>query len=323
MVFANFLADIRIVPPWLKHSPDTGLTVIDVVAPAFILAIGLTYGSSFTRRKAAFGTGPAIGQFLRRSFALMGIGAVISAGEGLTGVSGRVIDWGVLQAIGAASLLTLPLIARPGWLRAAAGVALLAIYHVGTTLFFEDHVLTSSHGGIWGSVSWASMLMLASVFGDLLTRARDAHGPDERSDSGDRGSDGGQGGRVVLAGLLVAAGMATAGLLLSPAIPISKPRVSVSYVLVSLGISGSAFWLLEGVGRWRSVRLPVFAWWGRNPLTLYILHYFLLAIVVLPGLDWWHVGAPAWLVVVQALAILGCLSVVARVMVRRGMVLTM
>ena len=41
MILANFLAGAAVVPGWLKHAPDAGLTVIDLIAPFFIFAIGL------------------------------------------------------------------------------------------------------------------------------------------------------------------------------------------------------------------------------------------------------------------------------------------
>ena len=46
MVLANYLAGVDIVPAWLRHAPDIGLTVIDLIAPFFIFAIGITYGIS-------------------------------------------------------------------------------------------------------------------------------------------------------------------------------------------------------------------------------------------------------------------------------------
>ena len=52
MVIANHLADIASVPGWLKHAPDVGLTPIDLIAPFFIFAIGLTYGPSYRGRTA-------------------------------------------------------------------------------------------------------------------------------------------------------------------------------------------------------------------------------------------------------------------------------
>ena len=47
MVIANYLFDVTTIPGWLKHAPDIGLTVIDLIAPFFIFAIGLTYGASY------------------------------------------------------------------------------------------------------------------------------------------------------------------------------------------------------------------------------------------------------------------------------------
>src|SRR5512140_710666 len=56
MVLANYLAGVTLVPAWLRHAPDIGLTVIDLIAPFFIFAIALTYGLSWSRRRARDGT---------------------------------------------------------------------------------------------------------------------------------------------------------------------------------------------------------------------------------------------------------------------------
>jgi len=50
MILADYLNNINSIPAWLKHAPDVGYTIIDLVAPLFIFAIGLTYGMSFRRR---------------------------------------------------------------------------------------------------------------------------------------------------------------------------------------------------------------------------------------------------------------------------------
>jgi predicted acyltransferase len=50
MVLANYMGGVSLIPAWLKHAPDIGLTVIDLIAPFFIFAIGLTYELSFHRR---------------------------------------------------------------------------------------------------------------------------------------------------------------------------------------------------------------------------------------------------------------------------------
>ena len=108
MVVVNYLADVETAPAFLKHASGFGLTIADLVAPAFMFAIGLSYGSSYRRRIERDGRRKTLGHFLRRSLSLIGIGTLISAGEILTGATGRVPDWDVLQAIGVAGLLTLP-----------------------------------------------------------------------------------------------------------------------------------------------------------------------------------------------------------------------
>ena len=72
--------------------------------------------------------------------------------------------------------------------------------------------------------------------------------------------------------------------------PVSKTRVSASYVLISL---------------------------GANPLFLYVMHYLLLGLFVLPGVPRWHAEAPTALVVAQAAFIVGALSVFAWLLARR------
>ena len=39
MALANYLGGVNIVPWWLKHAQDVGLTFVDLVAPFFIFAI--------------------------------------------------------------------------------------------------------------------------------------------------------------------------------------------------------------------------------------------------------------------------------------------
>ena len=74
MVLANYLAGPAVVPAWLKHAPDVGLTVIDLVAPFFIFAIGLTFGLSARRRSQRDGWRAAAAHFALRYLALIGLG---------------------------------------------------------------------------------------------------------------------------------------------------------------------------------------------------------------------------------------------------------
>lgn len=295
MVIANHLADIVTIPPWLKHARDVGLTPVDLIAPFFIFAIALTFGPSYRRRVGQGGMGRAWGHFLRRFLAIIGIGAIISAGEILVGENASGIGWGVLQAIGVAGILTLPTLAlKPVW-RALAGLLLLGLYQVLLAAFWLSSVLRSPHGGLQGALAWGSMLIIATAVSDLWHVRPN-------------------GKRLFALASLVALAV---GIALSFLVPVSKNRVSASYVLISLGASGLLFacvWLL--VERLR-VRPALFAWWGANPLLLYVGHYLLLGIFVLPGIPWWHAKAPVWLAAAQAVFLLGALSVFAWLLARR------
>ncbi len=294
MVLANYAADVQTIPPWLKHAPDVGLTVIDLIAPMFIFAIGLTFATSASRRAARDGFPTTLGHFIRRFLAMIGIGAIISAGETALGVNHSGVDWGVLQAIGSAGLITLPAIFLSGRVRLLIGLALLTVYQLLIGSLWLGWVLHSPHGGLGGTLSWAAMLLLATVAADLY-QARPRLFP------------------PVMALTLIA------GLLLGLFAPVSKNRVSASYDLISLGASGLVFSLFY-LTRLRSALLTA---WGRNPLLLYVLHYLLLALVVLPDIPEWHTQAPLWLAGLQAATLISILSIIAVHWHKKGFVFSL
>ena len=289
MVLANYLAGVQWVPAWLKHAPDVGLTVIDLIAPFFIFAIGLTYGLSARRRIERDGWLQTASHFGMRYLAILGLGALISTAEFYFGQSDSIISWGVLQAIGMAGLVTLAFIRLPAWARAVAGLAILGIYQVLLNRYWLGTVLASSHGGLLGAISWSGMLLLATALADSFHR---------------RNAD-----LKTLIGLAALA--LVAGLALTPWAPVSKNRVSASYVLVSLAASGliyAAFVLLvDRLG----LNLRLLSAWGKNPILLYFLHLVLLGIVVLPGIPAWYAQAPLWLVLLQAAGLAALLSWIA------------
>lgn len=301
MALADYLAGVTWIPAWLKHAPDIGLTVIDLIAPMFIFSIGLTYALSLRRRAAAGGWGQAAWHAVVRYLAVLGVGAILSTGEVAIGENQTGITWGVLEAIGVAGLITLLVIRLPLWSRALCGLGLLAVYQVLLDNFWLKTVLGSPHGGIQGALDWAAMLILATVLADLFhDRARSR-------------------------GWFLAASLAllVAGLALSPWLPISKNRVSGTYVLVSLGISGlvfAGFTLL--VDRWRR-RLPLLTAWGRNPILLYVLHLILIGLFFLPDVPGWYATAPGWLALAQAVFICASLSAVAVWLERRNLIFSL
>jgi predicted acyltransferase len=290
MILANYMNNVRIIPPWLKHADDIGYTVIDLIAPMFVFAVGLTYGLSFQRRLARDGAWKTYQHFLTRYLALIGLGYLITLVWELSGVQPPSVNWGLFQALGAAGLLTLLVIRLSTLWRLGIGLGLLAGYQVLLDRFWLKDVLVAPHNGPWGAFSWGAMLILSTAMADLYH--------DERFSS-----------RVFP---LASAGWVGIGLALTLLVPLSKHRASASYTLLSIGLSGLVFFLFHVmVEKWQW-RLPILTDWGRNPLLLYILSYFLLGIFALPSVPFWYVEAPLWLVVVQLAAMIAILSWVGR-----------
>lgn len=296
MILANYMNNVQVVPAWLKHSEDIGYTAIDLIAPLFVFAIGLTYGLSFRRRLGRDGAWDTYQHFLTRYLALLGLGYLITLVWELSGIQPPSVNWGLLQALGAAGLIALPFIRlAPIW-RWAIGLGVLASYQFLLDRFWLQEVLAAPHNGPWGALSWGAMLILATALADLYH--------DERLSR--------------RAYPLASIGMVVAGLALATLVPLSKDRASASYVVLSIGLSGLVFYLFHLVHKQWQLKLPILTDWGRNPLLLYLLHYVLLAIFALPAIPGWYIQAPAWLVILQICALVGTLSWVGWYFNRRG-----
>jgi predicted acyltransferase len=301
MVLANYMGGVSITPAWLKHSSDIGLTVIDLIAPFFIFAIGLTYGLSFRYRLERDGAIKTYSQFFVRYLAIIGLGALISAGETAIGENPSGIDWGVLQAIGMAGLITLVVIRLPTIYRWLIGAGILIIYQIILDDFLRDLTIRSPHGGLFGSLNWGAMLILGTAMADLF------HG------------EGGMKKAFPWASLaILAAGIALAFLL-----PVSKHRVSSSYVLVSLGASALLFLLFHWVSEQFIKKGRFLVAWGRNPLVLYVLHYLIIGIFFLPGLPAIYQAAPPWLVLLEMVILIGGVSAVAYWLDRKKIIISL
>ncbi len=293
MVLADYLSHIQRVPAWLKHAPGYGLTVVDLIAPLFIFTIGLTYRTSFQRRMLRDGSRKAVFHFIRRNLALIGIGALTPWGY----------SWGLFQTIGGAGLITLLVIWLPTLGRLVVGSGLLAGYQVlSNQVWMEQVTAGSSWCEMEGTLAWAALLILASVLADLFyDQARSS--------------------RFFLLGSLAALG---SGVILSRWIVISQYFVSASYVLISLGASGLLFAVVHYLTERMRIRLPLLIAWGKNPLLLYLLHYWIWVFVfVRPLSPGWYAMAPLWLVCLQAAGFVGLLSLVAWYLDRRGWIISL
>jgi len=159
MVLADYLSHIQSVPGWLKHAHwGAGLTVVDLIAPMFIFAIGLGYRSSSQRRLLRDGRKRTILHFIRRFLALIGIGALTPLGY----------TWGLFQAIGVAGLLSLLVIWLPSFVRLTIGVVVLGGYQLLVDKVWIERVPATPWCIPEGAISWAVMLVLASALAELF-----------------------------------------------------------------------------------------------------------------------------------------------------------
>jgi hypothetical protein len=201
-------------------------------------------------------------------------------------MTGEPTDWGVLQAIGVAGLVSLLFIRLPTWARFVIGILMLWGYQYLLDTSMLGAVLHSVHGGLFGALSWAALLVLSTAVADIWRRGVVPY--------------------VICCTLLVlAAGVS------SVVVPVSKHRVSLSFVLITLAISAVVFLAVESFSRGRARRAGLLCWWGQNALALYLIHLLVLAIFVVPPMSWWYLHAPAWLAVAQLIAILSVMSVCA------------
>ncbi len=293
MVIANFLAEKTIVPAFLKHAPDIGLTVIDLIAPFFVVAMAVPFRDSYERKVQRDGAASAAWATARRYLALIGIGAILSAGQSFALPAGGMVDWGVLQALGIAGLALLCAVGLPPLGRLAVGLALMAAYQL-LQPWTAALVLSRSHGGMIGAVSWAAMVLVGEAVVDLARRRA----------------------RVFLPVAGVVIGLA--GIALSIVAPISKNRVSVSYTMISLGFSLVLLAAYKFAFAKRGPRSGPVEIWGRRPLALYLAHQLALAFFVLPDWPWWHESSPLWLVLAQLALLMAGLNLLAYAMERRA-----
>jgi predicted acyltransferase len=289
MALANYMDVIIIIPAWLKHAPDIGITVIDFIAPFFIFAIGLTYGMSFRHRLERDGVFRTYNQFFVRYAAIIGLGAIVSAGQTAVSQNPSGIDWGVLQSIGMAGLIALAVIRLPAIYRWFIGAAILVVYQIILDHYLINLTVLSPNGGLFGSLNWGAMLILGTALADLFH---------------DKGRLNKYFPWASLAVLAV-------GVALAFFVPVSKHRVSSSYVLITMGASALLFLLFHWLSsrfNWKSHFLGV---WGKNPLVLYFLHYIIIGVFFVPGIPAIFQAAPLWLVLLEIVILIGGVSAVA------------
>lgn len=288
MVFVNTIGHFDNTPIWMKHAEDVGLTFVDLVAPFFIFAIGLTYHISYMRNREKYGPRDAFIKFLRRYSALLGLGLL---GELRFTSEGFAFGWGAVPSIGIAGIITLLVINQKKYIRLIIGILATIAYQIviamtfeiqGTDFVFTNIMYNESHGGILGGVGYGIMLIFSTVVCESFEEKKFTW-------------------FIIWGIIFLILGISTHFIW-----GISKRRVSVPFILISVGI-GSLFYFLmwflfdfKKITRNKSIILqPV----GKNSLFLYAVHSLTTLLIVLISPGYIHVGFAVLITLVNVVLI--------------------
>jgi len=275
MIFVNTLAMFDKTPAWTKHAVDFGLTYVDLVAPFFIFAIALTYKMSFSRYLKTEGAIKTYTRFIRRYGAFIGFGML---GSIYLTPEGFGFDWGVLQAIGLAGILTVFFIQLPRIYRFIIGFVLLEVYQftIGLSVDIEGTIITISdlgfndgHGGFVGGIGYGAMMLLSTAIVDDFRKINKWE-------------------LLIFGFTFSALGTALHFIWFYLGFPayggLSKLRVTHSYVLLSVGLASILFWIIwylydnRKITKEKSYFLEP---QGKNAFFLYIIQAAFLGLTLL------------------------------------------
>ena len=235
MVFVNSIAQFTYTPAWTKHAGDFGLTYVDLIAPFFIFMMALNYKSSFRRRLETSDAKKVYMKFIQRYLIFLGLGLVLYIDLGPS--RSIIFRWGTLQVLGMSGLILLPLILLPAVVRLVIGFGGLVVHQFLLETGLKQIIYDGFEGGIFGSLSWASMLIISSVLAEGLYKYLN-----ESKDNGQKTMT-----RYFLFGgiLLITMGIILNFFyLINFNFVISRQHVTPSYVLISVGISSLVFYSL-------------------------------------------------------------------------------
>ena len=230
MVFLNSIHPYDNVPAWSKHAGEYGLTYVDLIATFFVFMYALNMNISYSRRVEKVGKKRAVLRYIRRSLILIGIGLVVTIGAGSEGIFLR---WGTLQVLGFSGLMLLPLLALKPYVKLIFAIIFLILHQIILSTPLRVIIYDSVEGGIFGIFSWGSMMFLVSFLAESLTKGREYIK------------------RYFLFGGLICLLLGIGSAFLWQ---ISRPYVSLPYILISVGVASLIYLLIY----------YIYEEWGKN-----------------------------------------------------------
>ncbi len=257
MTFVNTTSCFTSTPLWLQHVNGIGLTITDLVAPFFLFAIALTYRMVYYKN-SELNHLQRILRTLRRYLAFLGMG-MLSSLSFLGGVP--TFSWGTLAYIGLSGCLVSFIITFSWKIRLVIAAILTVGYQILIEIVIGDIILAQMEGGLYGVISWTSILVLGTVLADLIPREKFL-------------------GYLYFGLTLIALGVGLHFLFnYYGLIGISRLWISTTYVYVSVGLAScifAGFWYLYEILKFKYS----LEFLGKNPLFLFIIQGVLTMLCV-------------------------------------------
>ena len=132
-----------------------GMTLADIIAPAFIFAIGMTFALSFTKWQRLYGTKMAILHYFERALAIIGVGTFLDVCNKVIDTMGgyefNVVDWILLSLsiVGLLALVLRLLALIPAWKKKLSFVAEQIFYVTLSCMGIINIVITTIDFFAW------------------------------------------------------------------------------------------------------------------------------------------------------------------------------
>ena len=225
MVLANFFDGVEWIPGWMKHAVPPGLTIVDLIAPAFFFVIALTFPLSFQKRKERDGKQNATAHALIRGFAIIGIGFIISAGESLFVSDDGILSFGVLEVIGFTLVMAVPFVLSPLWVKSLAAIIIGCLHQFLIIPLAGESILAGRYE-MAGMLGPLSLLLFGLIMSDLFFKRKNHN-----------------------LYIVFSAGFLIGGIILGFWLPINRTLYSLSLGIICTGINSTAFFIMHLISK--------------------------------------------------------------------------
>lgn len=253
-------------PRLLQHGRTDILLPGDFVAPFFLFPMGMSLAFTWTnRRSKGVPERDIFKQVLYRAFMLVLIGFIVDSTKAMLIGMHFGFRWGVLETLGVSYLITYLVLRLNIFWRITVVSGLLTTHFMLSQLPSYVRILnTYAHGSPFGVLGWAVIAIFGMMAGERFIMGTEDY-------------------EWWL--YKVGCSLALLGVIVNMFEPYNKNEVSISYALLSAGVSALVFMFLYGmieVLRWNwliRVMKPLRDF-GTAALTVWILQYILAAPII-------------------------------------------